>query len=311
VGDSRRLVFVDSEYDIEGFWSEDRRPFEGYLAISRDGRWLAVGMVNAEGLYDIWVSDFDRPRLALLVHEPAKDCLPHLWSPDGGLLVYRCASASSFGLYLRPDEGRGKPELLIETQVTGESYEANAFLHDQSRLIVTHETEGKSELLLLPIDPEEDGEVTPIPLVTDASGAQISPDGRWITYQSDSSGRSEVYLRRIHGDGSLGPEIPVSTDGGTYPVWYGGYVALPLGIRYFSQRDAFDVVVTTEPDVRISEPRLIANISELFPKIRGAYPLPDRRWLLILEGEDEAEPTEINVVLNWFSELNNRLNAAN
>jgi Tol biopolymer transport system component len=311
VGGRRRLEFLDSKYNIDGSWSDDRRPFEGGMAISRDGRRLAVGMVNADGLYDIWASNLDRPRLTQLVHEPGKDCLPQLWSLDGERLIHECTTATSWGLYSSPGDGTGKPQPLIETETASERYNANALLRDASKLVVTHWTEGKAELMLLPIGPEEDGVVKPTLLVADANSAGISLDGRWITYQSDASGRFEVYLRRIRGGGSLGPEIPVSTGGGYDPIWYSGYDTSPLVIRYANQLNIFDVTITTEPDVRISEPRLIADISELLPKLRGGNPLPDGRFLVIHQGEDEVEPTEINVVLNWFDELDDRLKAAN
>jgi serine/threonine-protein kinase len=246
VGVNRRLVLLDGEGNIEGFWSEDRRPFDSNLVVSGDGRRLAVVVLNAEGLYDIWASDMDRPRLTQLVHDPAKDCVPHLWSPDGESLVYECWTAASRGLHIRSDDGAGQPELLIETETLPERYLANAFLRDGSKLVVTHVSEGKTKLMLLPMGPEKDGMRTPSLLIADANTASISPDGRWITYQSDTSGRVEVYLRTIYEDGSLGSEIPVSTGGGGGASWYRGYDTSPLVIRYVNQFNIFDVFVTTE-----------------------------------------------------------------
>ena len=114
-------------------------------------------------------------------------------------------------------------------------------------------------------------------------------------------------MRRLEDDGSLGPEIPVSTGGGWGATWYRGESASPLEIWYTSDTNVFSVNVTTGQRVRISEPRLVADFSELLPKLEG-FPsfLPDGRILWILRGEDEEEVREVNVVLNWFSELEAR-----
>ncbi len=173
--------------------------------------------------------------------------------------------------------------------------------------------------MLLPFSPAEDDVLTPVQLVAGANFAQISPDGRWLTYQTDDSGRFEIYLRRIRDDGSLGPEIPVSTGGGSGAIWYRGKSAAPLEIWYSGKSalqfiswagkdpNIFRVTVTAGERVRISDPSLVADVSELRPKLEG-FPafLPDGRILSILRGEDEEEVREANVVLNWFSELEAR-----
>jgi hypothetical protein len=307
VGGNRQLVFLDGEYNILGPWSDERRPFEAVVVVSSDGRRLAVTVVNAEGLYDIWVSDLDRPRLTQLVHEPGKDCRPNLWSPDGDHLIYNCFTTEGSGMYRRRGDSTGEAELLIATQSPTESYAANTFLRDGSSFIATHWTGTEPELVLMPFSPPEDGVLTSVQLVAGANFAQISPDGRWLTYQTDDSGRFEVYLRRIRVDGSFGPEIPVSTGGGGGAIWYRGESASPLEIWYGNDANVFSVTVTTGERVRISEPRLVADISELQPKLEG-FPsfLPDGRILFILRGEDEEEIREANVVLNWFSELEAR-----
>ena len=307
VGGNRQLVFLDEEYNIVGPWSDERRPFESIVVVSSDGRRLAVTIVNAEGLYDIWVSDLDRPRLTQLVHEPGKDCRPNLWSPDGDHLIYSCVKTEGSGLYRRRGDGTGEAELLIATQSPTEFYVATTFLRDGSSFIAAHGTGIERELVLMPFSPAEDGVITPVQLVAGADFAQISPEGRWLTYQTDDSGRLEVYLRRIEDDGSLGPEIPVSTGGGWGATWYRGESASPLEIWYTSDTNVFSVNVTTGQRVRISEPRLVADFSELLPKLEG-FPsfLPDGRILWILRGEDEEEVHEVNVVLNWFSELEAR-----
>jgi serine/threonine-protein kinase len=307
VGGNRQLVILDERVNIVGPWSEERRPFESSLKVSQDGRRLAVTMVNAEGLYDIWVSDMDPPRLSQLVQEVGEDCIPHLWSPEGEHLIYTCAATDGSRLLRRRGDGSGKAELLIETDSLTEWYEGGTFLPDGERFVATHVVAGETELVLLPFAPAADGDVEPTVLVPRARNPQISPDGRWIVYQSDVSGSTEVYLRKIHEDGSLGSEIPVSRGGGANPFWARGWE--PLTVIYGRDLEVLSVNVTTEPVVRISDPRGVANVSEVIRHHLASTPLPEGGWLMIHRGEDEVVATEVNIVLDWFSELETRLSA--
>ena len=74
----------------------------------------------------------------------------------------------------------------------------------------------------------------------------------------------------------------------------------------------YGVTITTEPDVRISRPEFIAEITDLMRKTKaGSALLPDGRMIVGLQGDDEERPTEISVTLNWISELNERMAAEN
>ncbi len=313
VGGNRQLVLVDSDYEVIGPWSEDRRAFEGTLAVSSDGRRLAVTVVNAVGLYDIWVSDVELPRLSQLVHERGEDCTPQLWHPDGERLVYYCGTTEMRTLRMRGSEGTDEPVVLIKTDSGTEWYYANAFLDDGSKLIVTHWLGNEPELMLLPLEPGPDGVRTPKLLLDNARSAQVSPDGRWVAYISRASGREEVYLRSVDSQGSIGREVPVTRDGCGRTYWHRGKDAVSPQLRYACQGRVYGVTVTSTPGVRISKPEFLADDRDLLSKIR-AIPLsilPDGRFIAGLQGDDEEPPGELNVVLNWFTELEQRLAAAN
>ena len=188
-----------------------------------------------------------------------------------------------------------------------ERFTPTSFLPDGS-LIMTRWQAGESDLVRLAVD-GSDG--TPTTLLEDARSGLASPDGRWLLYRSTTSGRSEAYIRRIRDDGSLGNEIPISKGGAAVAFWYTADGTSPLVIRYGSQLKAYRVTVAGEGDPRISEPEFITDVSELWPKLKGSVGIhPDGRFLVFLQGEDEEVPTEINVVLNWFDELDARLRSA-
>jgi serine/threonine-protein kinase len=312
VGGSRRLVFLDGDFNVIGPWSEELRAFENSLEASPDGRKLAVSIVNAEGLYDIWVSEIDSPRLSRLVKNPGEDCTPALWHPDGERLVYTCGSTGQSRMLIRNSDGSDEPQLLIKTLARGEQYFADAFLPDGATLVVTHARDNKFELMLLPAGPEPEGGRTPTVLLADARFAELSPDGLWLAYNSSASGRNEVYLRTISATGKLGREIPVTRDGCAAKSWRLGANTAPLELGYRCQNTTYMVTVTAGPDVRISKPRVIADVSDLLQKmVTGVALLPDGRLITGLRGDDEERPTDISITLGWLPELNRRMAAEN
>jgi hypothetical protein len=308
-GGSRQLVFLDGSYKVVGPWSDDLRAFEAALTVSDDGGRIAVTVVNAEGLYDIWVSDMHTPRLSRLVRVRGEDCIPQAWHPDNDRLVYQCGTTEGGSLRIRSSDGSGAAEILLEAEVPV-GYEANGFLRDGSQLLVTRQQDNEPSLMLLSLEPAPDGTRTPEMLLEGASNGRISPDGGWLAYSSRASGQWEIYLRSIDARGKIGREIPVTRDACGSQVWIRGPEAAPLELWYSCQRSIYGVTVTAGERVRISKPKPIPVPEDLWARLRGLTFLPDGRMLGIMSGEDEQPPTEINVVLNWLTELEERLDGA-
>jgi hypothetical protein len=300
IGGDRQLVFFDENMDETGPWSEDRRAFEGGLSISPDGRQLAVSVVNDEGLYDIWISDVDRPRLRQLVREAGWDCSPAIWTPDSERLIYLCATAQETRLSVRRADGTGEPELLSAT-AQPEAYFPTSFLPDGSFAVAIHQkSSAKWDIVLLPLESVDDSN-PPTVLLSDAQNGFVSPDGRWLVYQSDTSGRDEIYLRALRSDASLGREIPVTDNGGYSAEWMPTAKGDGPELRYLNGFDLFGV--TVRADGTLSEANLVANLSDLMARTVDASWMPDGRTLVSLKSEDEREPSELNAILNFASEL--------
>jgi len=138
-------------------------------------------------------------------------------------------------------------------------------------------------------------------------GAQFSPDGRWLAYASNESGRPEIYLQPYPGPGG---KTQISTDGGTEPAWNRNGREL----FYRSGDRMMAVEVTAEPSLVVGRPRMLFEGrygSSQFPFIGTAYdPSPDgQRFLMVKESDQVTSATQINVVLNWFEELKRRVPA--
>jgi serine/threonine-protein kinase len=138
------------------------------------------------------------------------------------------------------------------------------------------------------------------------SAPQFSPDGRWLVYVSNETGRSEIYARPYPGPGR---ERPISTDGGTEPVW--NRHGRELFYRNGNKMMAVDI--TTQPSFSASKPIVLFEGQYLpsgfdFPNYDIS---PNGQQFLMLKGSEQpgAAPTQINVVMNWTEELKQKVPA--
>ena len=218
-----------------------------------------------------------------------------------GLVPGRLARAVRFeperrlGDHLRP---RGRRRRDSGPHAEGESVPPVLWL-PTGRSCSTSASKGKTAAVLSTLSP--DGSVTPfLDSPWSTVGGQLSPDGRAVAYVSDETGRDEVYVRPF---GREGAAAPVSTDGGTAPRWS------PDGREVFYRRgDAFLAASVTS-----AGGTLTASDSQKLFEVRAApgrttiqagYSMsPDGRRFLVHLLDPRAVPTRINVVLNWFDEL--------
>src|SRR6516225_4780687 len=131
-------------------------------------------------------------------------------------------------------------------------------------------------------------------------GPMFSPDGRRLAYQSDESGRSEIYVRPFPGPGG---KVQISTEGGVEPVWarYG---------RELFYRNGDKMMVTaveTQPVFTATKPKLLfeGHYETGLLSFESDYDVsPDgQHFLMIKASEQESAATQLNVVLNWSDEL--------
>ena len=172
-------------------------------------------------------------------------------------------------------------------------------------------TPGGEDLVFVEFDPEtrgdiwvlsEDGEAKPWIATEFQEGyPQLSPDGRWLAYISNESGRYEVYVQPYPGSGE---KITVSSDGGFEPTWS------PDGRELFYRKGKHMMAVSiqTTPGFRSSRPIELFEDPYLsgtaIAAIATTYDVaPDGEHFLMIEGGEEEGANKLYLILNWFEEL--------
>ncbi|HXW07907.1 MAG TPA: hypothetical protein VD833_21935 [Vicinamibacterales bacterium] len=205
------LVWVDRRGREEALGTPPRAYV--YPRLSPDGARVAVD--SRDDALDVWIWDVARRTLTPLTFHPALDASP-VWAPDGRRVVFSSARAGgSLNLYWQPSNGTGTLDRLTDSTHV---QRALGFTPDGRRLLLADSASSREppDLALLSLDGER-----PVTWVTRTPfsefGAEISPDGRWLAYESDPSGQREIHVRAFadaDGDGWL-----VSAGGGSQPLW--------------------------------------------------------------------------------------------
>jgi serine/threonine-protein kinase len=180
---------------------------------SPDGHEVAYGAFGSgRSTSDVWVTDLDAGK-TLRLTDDGNDSNDPQWGAHGAMVAYSVSAPDGKDLQMRP-VGAGHPSILATR--AGTQF-ASDWLRDGSALLVTEETsDNKYDILVQPADGS-----TPWPYAAtsaDETAARISPDGRWVAYTSDESGRLEVYLDSYPRPGR---RVSVSRNGGAHPVWRG------------------------------------------------------------------------------------------
>ena len=286
------LVFVDRKGDAAPVGTPARRPYR-FPRLSPDGRRVAVtlgGIQSTLWLYDLSGGAFNR-----LTFAGNNDWAA--WTPDGKSVTYASNRAEPWRLFWKPFDGSGKEDLLLP-RTTG-NQQPYSWSADGKALFYSDSTPATGQdIWVLPID----GDRRPRPIVrTPASelDARLSPDGRWLAYASDESGRYEVYVQSFSGSGG---KWAISADGGREPVWaHNG-----RELFYRSGDKMMAAAVATQPTFQAATPRLLfqgpyEGTTTLSPDYDVT--VDDQRFLMVRASEQRSPPADFNVVLNWFQEL--------
>src|SRR5262249_5663561 len=150
--------------------------------------------VTRGGNTDIWIYDLDRRLPRRFTSDPARE-LDAVWSPDGRTVVFNSARKGGFDLYRKNADGTGAEELLYADDVTN----SPSSWSPDGRLLLFTASSPKTlpDIWVLPMTPQSGAPAKPYPWLQTQfveRAAVFSPDGKWVVYQSDESGHSEIYV---------------------------------------------------------------------------------------------------------------------
>ncbi len=253
------------------------------MAISPDGSRIAF-TGRSPGTGDIWMLDTRSGEAERLTFDPAEDEYP-VWSPDGNSVIYTSAhSSTTRRIFIKSIETGAQPRLLrmwpLHLHVTSSwgNWLAAYDYHPENGL----------DSWAISLDGQEALPVANGP--ANESGAKFSPDGRWIAYASDESGRSEIYVVSFPGFES---RRQVSAEGGIFPNWDGDGRSL----YYLQNGRLIAHEVSTEGDFTKGHARpLFATEAVQFSVMPGGR-------FLLAEHNTQPADSPLSIIVNWFEEL--------
>ena len=295
-------LFLVDRQGMEAPLSIPPRLYAGPPRFSPDGGRVAFTIVDPQQLVpDVWVYDLVRGTLTRLTSERAN--LNPVWTPDGKRLLYASspAIANQLNSELRavPADSSGPVVTLLASDNSGH---APSSVSPDGKLVLgirnrTRQLElAGRQIFFFPLTESSSSSAKPKVFLEssqfDKAEATFSPNGRWVAFQSNDTGRDEVYVVPYPGPGA---KLQVSTDGGTSPRW------APSAKELFYRNG--DKLMAVEVDrgttFRAAAPKM------LFEKA-GAYDVsPDGKRFLM--ARPQTETNEIYVVVNWFEELKQRV----
>jgi Tol biopolymer transport system component len=297
VGVDRRLVWRDRAGKALGTLGDPARyMFLAALTPRADAAAVAV-LDSASGSPDIWTYDVARGVRSRFTFDPRIDASP-LFSPDGKDVVFFSQRETKPGIYRKPLGGAGADELLFESSVDAHPSD---FSPDGRTLVFHQQNQATGwDVMALPLE----GERKPLALLqtpaVECCGA-VSPDGRFLAYVSDESGRIEAYVMPYP---ATGRKWQLSSQGGVYPRWRRDgreivYQALD-GTVTAAAVSAAGATFSVTAETALFKTRAYQSIEYVF------RPTPDAQRFLVVETIDEELAKPLTVVLGWQALLGQR-----
>ena len=260
------------------------------IVLSPDGREAAASVRDpATGTRDLWVFDLARGVRTRFTFDPADDASP-VWSPDSSALVFASNRKGRYDLYRKALDGASEEEPLLVSEI---DKQAHAFVDGGRALLVSQaEAQPEVEVLTVPLD----GTGKPVSwrkTTHNIIPSPTSPDGRWLPYSSEESGRWEVYVTSFP---RAGRKWQISTEGGAYAFWSADGRELIYHDLTGTLRAA---PVTVRGDtLEIGESKPLFRAPGPSPIGTTVWPTPDHQRFLVV-GEGQRPNAALDLVVNW------------
>jgi eukaryotic-like serine/threonine-protein kinase len=276
------------------------------LALSPDGKRIAFERADPQNPANrnIWLYDFARGVTTRFTFDSGWDSYP-AWSPDGSRIAFASYRGDFFNLYQKASNLAGEDELLFKPA----SHKAPTSWSPDGRFLLFFNPVPPSRLWVLPLAGSAADRKPVLIEHSDFSEAvpRFSPDGRWIAYSSDESGKDQIYVRPFDasamesssGGAPLTGKWMVSKDGGSAPVWsHDGKELFFMGLD--ANLTAVDVSTTGVFQAGVPKPLFKVPAGVIFFDVSS----DGKRFLMAAPSATSAgTPPKFTIVLNWQSQL--------
>ncbi len=268
------------------------------VSLSPDERRAALTLLDADGrVADVWLLDLTRGSTSRLTFDPSGEGNP-VWSPDGNNIVYSSnrLGGGQVNLYQKVASGAGDDQMLLRSD--SGKYPTSWSRDGQFILFENWPLRAKAGIWLLPLS----GERQPRPLLQtvdfDQTGGEFSPDGRFIAYMSNESGRTEVYVRPFP---LTDDKWQISSGGGQLPSWRADGKELFYVTDDGSLMSA-EIRASGKFESSVPQQLFRTNIKKTSNGLCYAAAADGQRFLIntFVEGDN---PAPLIVVLNWTADL--------
>ena len=269
------------------------------VSISPDGTRLALEIGSADE--DIWIWDLDLETISQLTFDESRNVRP-IWTPDSNRIIFCSDREGTPSIFRKPADGAGVAESLAE--MPDEFIAPFSITSDGKTLFFLNQNMTGYNIGMLSMEGDDDTPKLLLQEEYEERNPMISPDGRWLAYESDEDGQYDIYVRSF-------PEVDkgqwrISTNGGDNPFWS------PDGRELFFENPEgiMSVPVETETAFKRGNPELL--FSAPYYDLLDIHP-ENKRFLMekpVAMTEEESSggfPRKINIILNWFEELKQKV----
>ncbi len=268
-------------------------------ALSPDGAKLALAMSDQNNT-DVWIAGSDQQGMTRLTREPTVDTAP-LWTRDGTGVVFR-SERDGGGLFLQSLAGTAPARRLSASGDT--LHTPHGWTPDGQTLLFT-EFRSYTQQTIAAVTPAAPAE--PVRILQGSFAQlrpQVSPDGRWLAYQSDESGQFEVYVRPFP-DVAAG-KWKISISGGTSPRW----AHRTHELFYYDGKAIVAVPLRRGADFATGPPQRLFDFTPFTGRVGPDFEVaPDDQRFLLIRSENETPSNRLQLVIvqNWMTELRHKL----
>jgi eukaryotic-like serine/threonine-protein kinase len=285
------LVWVDRAGHAQGEIPLPPARWEA-VVVSPDGHRATIERRSEPNANDLWMIDLDRSLATRFTFIPSSLCGNASWSPDGRWVAFDNNATGPYNIYRKLASGQGDEELLYQSSTPFKNLgswtpDGASILFDEPSAVT------QWDLWRLPVESER----KPVPLVRtrfNESGGQISPDGTWMLYASDESGRPEVYAQSYPAGNA---RFQVSTNGASIGGWsHDGREIIFGGL----DNSLLAAEVQRTPTFRIGAPRALFRLPA---SIIGVGFMPDAQRFIEVLPVGQTAFASIQLEVNWTAAL--------